>query len=167
MVIPERNKHFGYLVGGTWNSSNYKESVTDYSMTEGGIDYNAGLVGALGYIVSKVDPADTSKFTGKIPEDTSSSSIRYRSFSTPQQILISKTNNWFVSIYTSKRDLIKNCSVFDPSGKLIFSTNKVSNNVQWEKANHSSGVFIIRAVLTSGLTLHERILLNRSSNALR
>jgi hypothetical protein len=162
MVIPERNRQFGYLVGGTWNSTSFKESVTDYSMTEGGIDYNAGLVGALGYIVSKVDPADTSKFTGKIPEDTAndSSSIRYRRFYAQQQILICKTNNRFVSIYTYRGDLIKSCSVYDPSGKQIFSTKKVSSNVQWEKANHSSGVFIIRAVLTSGLTLHESILLS-------
>jgi hypothetical protein len=33
-----------------------------YAYDEGGIDYNAGLVGALGYIVSKVAPVDTSKF---------------------------------------------------------------------------------------------------------
>lgn len=64
MVIPERNRQFGYLVGGTWSSSEYHESVTDYAMTEGGLDYNAGLVGALGYIVSKVAPADTANMVG-------------------------------------------------------------------------------------------------------
>jgi len=57
MKIPERNKYFGYLVGGTRNSSSYTESVTDYTTTEGGIDYNAGLLGALAYIVSKLAPA--------------------------------------------------------------------------------------------------------------
>jgi len=57
MTIPEKNKYFGYLVGGTRNSSSYTESVTDYTTTEGGIDYNAGLLGALAYIVSKVAPA--------------------------------------------------------------------------------------------------------------
>ena len=57
MTIPERNKYFGYLVGGTRVSTSYTESVTDYQTTEGGIDYNAGLLGALAYIVSKVDPA--------------------------------------------------------------------------------------------------------------
>jgi hypothetical protein len=59
MEIPERNRQFGYMVGGTWNSSEYVESVMQYQFTEGGIDYNAGLVGALGYIVSRLDPADT------------------------------------------------------------------------------------------------------------
>jgi len=62
MTIPERNKYFGYLVGGTRTSDSYTESVTDYTNTEGGIDYNAGLLGALAYIVSKLNPADTSKF---------------------------------------------------------------------------------------------------------
>jgi len=57
MTIPERNRYFGYLVGGTRTSSSFTESVTDYTLTEGGIDYNAGLLGALAYIVSKVAPA--------------------------------------------------------------------------------------------------------------
>jgi hypothetical protein len=64
MTIPARNAQFGYMVGGTMTSSSYKESVTDYAMTEGGIDYNAGLVGALGYIVSRLAPADTSRMVG-------------------------------------------------------------------------------------------------------
>ncbi|MCL2208250.1 MAG: glycoside hydrolase family 9 protein, partial [Fibromonadales bacterium] len=62
MTIPERNKYFGQLMGGTRVSSQYTESVTDYTNTEGGIDYNAGLVGALAYVVAKLAPADTSKF---------------------------------------------------------------------------------------------------------
>jgi hypothetical protein len=66
MTIPEKNKYFGYLVGGTRESNAYSESVTDYTTTEGGIDYNAGLLGALAYVVSKLAPADTSKF-GKPP----------------------------------------------------------------------------------------------------
>jgi hypothetical protein len=50
------------MVGGNRNSSQYVESIQDYAQSEGGIDYNAGLVGALAYIVSKNAPADTSKF---------------------------------------------------------------------------------------------------------
>jgi len=57
MTIPERNKYFGYLVGGNRVSSSYVDNVNDYQNTEGGIDYSAGLLGALAYIVSKVDPA--------------------------------------------------------------------------------------------------------------
>jgi len=62
MTIPERNRYFGYLVGGKRNSGEYVDNVNDYENTEGGIDYNAGLLGALAYVVSKAAPADTSKF---------------------------------------------------------------------------------------------------------
>jgi len=57
MSIPARNKYFGYLVGGNRVSSSYVDNVNDYQNTEGGIDYSAGLVGALAYIVSKIAPA--------------------------------------------------------------------------------------------------------------
>lgn len=42
----------GYLAGGT-NDGTYQDNVDQYWCAEGGIDYNAGLVGALGYITSK------------------------------------------------------------------------------------------------------------------
>ncbi len=48
----------GYLVGGSRNNGEYKDDVNNYSGTEGGIDYNAGLVGALAYINSKVNPVN-------------------------------------------------------------------------------------------------------------
>ncbi|HXP90993.1 MAG TPA: glycoside hydrolase family 9 protein [Fibrobacteria bacterium] len=65
--IPPRNIRFGYMVGGATTSANYGPndvaagSGNVYAYDEGGIDYNAGLVAALGYIVSKLDPVDTSK----------------------------------------------------------------------------------------------------------
>ncbi|MBR4839163.1 MAG: glycoside hydrolase family 9 protein [Paludibacteraceae bacterium] len=46
----------GYLVGGSRNDGDYNDDINNYSGTEGGIDYNAGLVGALGYINSKMNP---------------------------------------------------------------------------------------------------------------
>jgi len=57
LTIPARNEFFGYMVGGSFNSGDYKDDINNYQYTEGGLDYNAGLVGALAYIVSKVDPA--------------------------------------------------------------------------------------------------------------
>ncbi|MCL1957655.1 MAG: glycoside hydrolase family 9 protein [Fibromonadales bacterium] len=57
LTIPARNESFGYMVGGSFNSGDYKDDINNYQYTEGGLDYNAGLVGALAYIVSKVDPA--------------------------------------------------------------------------------------------------------------
>jgi hypothetical protein len=58
MSIPERNKYFGYMVGGSFSSGSYQDDINVYQYTEGGLDYNAGLLGALAYIVSKVAPAD-------------------------------------------------------------------------------------------------------------
>jgi hypothetical protein len=57
LTIPARNKSFGYMVGGSFNSSSYQDNINNYQYTEGGLDYNAGLLGALAYIVSKVAPA--------------------------------------------------------------------------------------------------------------
>ena len=57
LTIPARNKSFGYMVGGSFTSSSYQDNINNYQYTEGGLDYNAGLLGALAYIVSKVAPA--------------------------------------------------------------------------------------------------------------
>lgn len=58
----------GYLVGGSLDDGNYgekeiwsgrytgEENIESWAYAEGGIDYNAGLVGALGYINSKINP---------------------------------------------------------------------------------------------------------------
>src|SRR5690606_35436903 len=46
----------------TFNPSSFPDNISDYQTSEGGIDYNAGLVGALGYINSIYSPVDQSKF---------------------------------------------------------------------------------------------------------
>jgi hypothetical protein len=51
------------MVGGALNASSFSDDINTYKYSEGGIDYNAGLVGALGYIVSKLAPVDTAKFS--------------------------------------------------------------------------------------------------------
>jgi hypothetical protein len=62
LSIPLRNRQFGYMVGGTLDPNAYSDDANNYEYTEGGIDYNTGLVGALGYIMSRRAPVDTSKF---------------------------------------------------------------------------------------------------------
>ena len=59
--LPRVDKNYkfaqiGYLVGGSRENGQYNDDVNNYSGTEGGIDYNAGLVGALGYINAKLNP---------------------------------------------------------------------------------------------------------------
>jgi hypothetical protein len=65
--IPPRNKYFGYMVGGHREPAKYEDNVDKYESTEGGLDYQAGLVGALAYIVSKLDPAGKPVASDPVP----------------------------------------------------------------------------------------------------
>ncbi len=67
MVIPEHNKQHGYLIGGKLTVP-FTESVTKYEETEGGLDYSAGLVGAIAYVASRMAPIDPNKFGHPTPE---------------------------------------------------------------------------------------------------
>ncbi len=67
MTIPIKNQQAGLMVGGTRNPSVFNDDVVDFKYTEPGIDYNAGLVGALGYINSRLAPVDTNKFGNPTP----------------------------------------------------------------------------------------------------
>ncbi len=70
MSLPTRNKQFGFLMGnqGLDPANCMDRATSDYTYTEGGIDYNAGLVGALAYIVSRIAPVNTNKFGHPAPE---------------------------------------------------------------------------------------------------
>ncbi|MDA3882236.1 MAG: glycoside hydrolase family 9 protein [Bacteroidales bacterium] len=67
LVIPTRNAQHGYMIGGSRNPS-FTEDIGDYQTSEGGIDYNAGLVASLGYIISMNNPVDINKFGHPTPE---------------------------------------------------------------------------------------------------
>lgn len=70
LTIPTRNKQFGFLCGSKgYDPATLKNAATqDYEITEGGIDYNAGLTGAIAYIVSMTSPVDPNKFGHPSPE---------------------------------------------------------------------------------------------------
>lgn len=68
MEIPLKNQQHGYMIGGTRNPGTVDDRVENYYQNEGGIDYNAGLVGALGYIVSRIAPVDTNMFGHPSPD---------------------------------------------------------------------------------------------------
>ena len=51
------------MVGGTLDPSQFQDQTGSYQYTEGCIDYNAGLVAALGYVLALTAPVDTVTFT--------------------------------------------------------------------------------------------------------
>ena len=65
LEIPTRNKQMGYMVGGIRKPELFGDVATNAQTNEGGIDYNAGLVGAIAYIISVQNPVDIKKFAPK------------------------------------------------------------------------------------------------------
>ncbi|ABG58608.1 glycoside hydrolase family 9 protein [Cytophaga hutchinsonii] len=59
LAIPAKNQQFGLMVGGTRNAGSFNDNLETYTHTEGGIDYNACLVGVLAYINSVLSPVVT------------------------------------------------------------------------------------------------------------
>lgn len=57
----------GYMVGGSLPGQPYSDDEKTYTSSEGGIDYNAGLVGALGYINSILNTVNINKFGHPTP----------------------------------------------------------------------------------------------------
>jgi hypothetical protein len=56
---PSKNKYFGAMVPGALDGS-YTAGILNYSMNEACLEQNAPVVAALGYIISRVAPVDTS-----------------------------------------------------------------------------------------------------------
>ena len=78
--IPARNAQFGYLVGGI-RSGTYTDTRDNYTNGEGGIDYSAGLVGVLGYVLSQ---------TASEKPDTM--------YLSPKPFSVSLSNSWPVTL---------------------------------------------------------------------
>jgi len=147
MTIPDRNKQFGYLVGGSWTSSSYKESVIDYAMTEGGIDYNAGLVGALAYIVSKLSPADTTY------NDNPSS---VKTINKTGSGLSIKSFGKMVTI--SSPALIKQCTIYALNGTSVFSLKNTVSEIKWNTTGIKHGLYLISLQLNNGTSICSNLL---------
>ena len=73
--IQEKFRQLGYLVGGNLDGSYNDVPGANYTYSEGGIDYNAGLVGALGYINSIINPVNVNKFGHPTPDLGDSKSL--------------------------------------------------------------------------------------------
>ncbi|MBN1575329.1 MAG: glycoside hydrolase family 9 protein [Chitinispirillaceae bacterium] len=134
MTIPDRNKQFGYMVGGTWNSSDYKDDVTVYSVTEGGIDYNAGLVGALGYIVSRLDPADTATMVGVAHRRVDS-----RPPGVDLLTLQRTAAGWLLK--TSGQTRMTDVSVYDCRGRQVYAAYPAASTMLLAAGTYCKGVY--------------------------
>jgi hypothetical protein len=137
LVIPEKNKYFGYLVGGNRNSGSYVDDVNDYRNTEGGIDYSAGLLGALAYIVSKESPADTSKFGKPVIIPAPAQTIRMSLSANPADTASFLKDSVSVNdLYSGNAGKQLFAHIFDDEGAVI--SNPICGNITWEIV--SSGV---------------------------
>lgn len=67
VTVRAKYRQLGYLVGGALDGTYSDVPGADYTYSEGGIDYNAGLVCALGYINSIVNKVDVNKFGHPTP----------------------------------------------------------------------------------------------------
>ncbi|MFW5775479.1 MAG: glycoside hydrolase family 9 protein [Chitinivibrionales bacterium] len=157
MEIPERNRQFGSMVGGARNSSEYVDAVNNYQTTEGGIDYNAGLLGALAYIVSKENPADTSTFTGEDPNHNISVLHQDRK-TTPAHVTIKYTSH-HVDFSLAKNAPIDGISVYDLSGTAVFSSDARESNIRWDVSGVSKGVYLIHLKTVDGNSSASRFVL--------
>ena len=137
MTIPERNTYFGYMVGGTWTSTGYKDNVRDYATSEGGLDYNAGLVGALRYIVNKLDPADTANIVGISPRNRAGKSLT-------GSVLRARRNGASLTFYSSGNGRIATLSIYDQFGKKIHEQHAAASAMQW-KPIKARGIIYVRA----------------------
>ena len=135
--IPDKNKQFGYLVGFTKAASNtFTESVGNYQQTEGGIDYNAGLVGALAYIVSKLAPVDTSKLGPTSLHPRTGTAFSFSANATGRTILLSSSAQ------------LQEVLVTDPQGRVLAQTTPGTASYRWTAP--ASGLYLTRVRTASG-----------------
>jgi hypothetical protein len=97
LVIPTKNQQHGLLVGGV-RSGTYSDQITTYQTSEGGIDYNACLVGTLGYIKSILFPTVPPVVNG-IEEDNLSNGIVVYPNPSSETFYVRTTGNLSAKVY--------------------------------------------------------------------
>lgn len=137
--IPERNKEFGYMLGFTNKiADSLNQYVTNYTQTEGGIDYNAGLVGALAYINARQNPVDTSKL-GAV-------GVRERASRGVGRLQIRPVQGG-LAISAPFQEKLAEVSVFDMNGREVAKPFVQGSEAVWEAP---SGSWVVRARTTQG-----------------
>ena len=135
MTIPTKNQSHGALVGSqTFRSGTYKDDVLDYHYTEVCTDYNVGLVGALGYIVSKLAPVDTSKFGAQ------TSILPSRAVG---KLSLHRDATGFAFRAPAGQTLTQ-VTVLDASGRQLWASSEAASEVRWS-GSARSGLYIAQA----------------------
>ena len=148
VTIPERNKYHGFLVGGSWTSEGYADNINNYEQAEGGIDYNAGLLGALAYIVSKVAPADTSKFITSVKQFSAQGVMQNSG------VLVSQRSGK-VLFSAAAGKTITSLSIYTLSGKHVFSHTGPVSEVAWGASSYAGGVYLAKIMLADGVAVQK------------
>jgi hypothetical protein len=137
--IPARNKEFGAMLGFTnLIADSLNQYIDNYQQTEGGIDYNAGLVGALAYINSKLNPVDTSKF-GPV-------GVRDRDPVRSRKLLVRTTTEGLAFSAPFQKNLSR-LVVSDLSGRVVADLPTSTTEIVWKA---SPGIWLVQATATTG-----------------
>ncbi|MDR2727668.1 MAG: glycoside hydrolase family 9 protein [Chitinispirillales bacterium] len=149
VTIPERNKYFGFMVGGTHKSSDFPDNINDYQTAEGGSDYNAGLLGALAYIVSKVAPANPTGIkrisTGNTVQKKHGVSVSRKSKS--------------VVFSAAQGRTIERLSVHTLSGRQVFKHSGSVSEIRWKESAAPRGLYLAKITLNGGTVVQHSVLL--------
>lgn len=132
MAIPEKNQSFGALVANVgFPSTGFKDNVIDYKYSEVCTDYNVGVVGALGYVVSKLAAVDTSKFHGTSVSRTA------------QHLFSVRRGDAFVFQGTMGQ-ILSNLRILDLRGREVWSSNAASSEISW--IPDRAGIYLVKAI---------------------
>lgn len=142
--IPNRNKQFGALCGSQgYNPNTLKNASSDaQGITEVGIDLNAGLTGALAYIVSKIAPVDTSKFSVEETIEITSTTIPPISASEEEDLPELQLSEFFS---TTDNELVHSVESSDPAIVYPVMRGEVLEFVQY-----GTGTVTITVTATAG-----------------
>lgn len=156
LSIPQRNQQHGFMVGGVQdNPGNFADDINDWQTSEGCIDYQSGLVGALAYMRSINDPVDTTRFvTGtKDFDKTLAAGDDFSVYPNPAKDKTVMEFEQLQDINTSDH-----VSAYDMKGKahrLRISGNGNVYRIDLSKLN--SGIYMIQLSNNKGQLIHFKV----------
>lgn len=152
-TLPDINSDYkffqiGYMVGGSLDVDTYLkfEDANEYSYTEGGIDYQAGLVGALAYINAKANPVEVDRTKAENIAKAEKCLFSPNPVQDKLHVQLSGEAQGKVTV-----------EVFNAMGELQTQTNACGSEFEIDMNNLNSGAYVVRVI--SGDNVHtERII---------